>query len=605
MRLTRHRGLLSGAGCALCLVLVTNLSSSAVAQDTDQSAPPSKSSVSRKKPTSPIAMVNLVNLLVQQGVVTEEQGKALIKQAEDQASVARESAKDVSVKAVEAAKAANAAAAAAMPAGTKRVTYVPEFVKKQIRDELKEEVMKTAARDNWASPGLYPEWASRIRLYGDFRARYEGDYYPSGNASLVNFGAINGGSPFDMLGASYPPSLDTDQDRNRIRLRARLGIDANVYDGFSVGLRLATGDSNSPVSTNQTLGSSGGNFSKYQIWLDRAFLKYQPIENVAFKVGRFENPFFAPSELVWDQDLNFDGFAVQTKYEIAPGVVPFANAGAFPIYNTDLNFGSTNFANSNAGNPVKYSSQDKWLFGGQLGVSWKPAQDYTVKFAAAYYDFSNVQGRVSSPCVVLSATDSCNTDNLRPSFAQNGNTYMFLRNVVPNGASEYQYFGLASPFRDVVLTGLIDFGQFHPVHITLDGEYVRNVAFNSASIGSVAVNNLGPDFGIAAPGTFAGGANGWFGRITVGYPELTKLWDWNVNFGYKYIESDAVIDAFTDSDFGAVGGLGGTNLKGYIIGGNLGLSSNVWLAARWMSANSISGAPYTSDVFQLDLNAKF
>ncbi len=163
-RSARHRGLLSGAGCALCLFLVTNLSSSAVAQDSDQSASPSKSSVSRKKPPSPIAMVNLVNLLVQQGVITEEQGKAVIKQAEDQASVARESAKDVQIKAVEAAKAANAAAAAAMPPGTKRVTYVPEFVKKQIRDELKEEVMKTAAKDNWASPGLYPEWASRIRM---------------------------------------------------------------------------------------------------------------------------------------------------------------------------------------------------------------------------------------------------------------------------------------------------------------------------------------------------------------------------------------------------------------------------------------------------------
>ncbi len=595
--LARRGDMRSGAGYALCISLISAFPSAVLAQDTDQTAPSKKPAVSSKPPTSPIAMVNLVNLLVQQGVITEAQGKALIKQAEDQASVARESAKDVSVKAVEAAKAANAAAAAAMPPGTKRVTYVPEFVKQQLRDQIKEEVMKTAERDHWASPGLYPEWASRIRLYGDFRARYEGEFYPSGNSAVINYSGINGGSPVDVLNPVNVPFLDSSADRNRFRLRARLGLDADLFDGFTAGMRLATGDSNTPVSTNQTLGGSGGNFSKYQIWLDRAFLKYQPIDEVAVKVGRFENPFWAPSELVWDQDLNFDGLAVQTKYEVMPGLTPFANAGAFPIYNTDLNFGTTN--------ETKTSSTDKWLFGGQLGATWKPAQDYTIKFGAAYYDFTNVQGRLSSPCSAQTTTDSCDTDSLRPSFAQNGNTYMALRNITSNGSTEYQYYGLASPFRDLVLTGLVDFGDFHPIHITLDGEYVRNLAFNAGAINAVAVNNLGADVASGVPGNFAGGANGWFTRITIGYPELTKLWDWNVNFGYKYIESDAVIDGFTDSDFGMVGGVGGTNLKGYIVGGSLGLSPNVWLTARWMSANSIAGSPYTSDVFQLDLNAKF
>jgi Putative porin len=74
-----------------------------------------------------------------------------------------------------------------------------------------------------------------------------------------------------------------------------------------------------------------------------------------------------------------------------------------------------------------------------------------------------------------------------------------------------------------------------------------------------------------------------------------------VNAGYKYLESDAVIDAFTDPDFG----LGGTNLKGYIPGGSLGLADNVWATVRWMSANNIGGAPYAVDVIQLDLNARF
>ena len=94
---------------------------------------------------------------------------------------------------------------------------------------------------------------------------------------------------------------------------------------------------------------------------------------------------------------------------------------------------------------------------------------------------------------------------------------------------------------------------------------------------------------------------GWLARLTVGNPQILHRWDWSVNAGYKYLESDAVIDAFTDPDFG----LGGTNLKGYILGGSLGLADNVWATVRWMSANNIGGAPYAVDVIQLDLNARF
>ena len=62
-----------------------------------------------------------------------------------------------------------------------------------------------------------------------------------------------------------------------------------------------------------------------------------------------------------------------------------------------------------------------------------------------------------------------------------------------------------------------------------------------------------------------------------------------------------MLDAFTDSDFH----LGGTNAEGFFVGGAYGLYKNTWLAARWMSADEISGLPLSIDVFQLDLNATF
>lgn len=582
----------------------------ALAQDAGSRADAKRPTVSRAKATSPNATINLVNMLVKQGVLKEEQAEALIKQADDEAYVAREAAKGATMRAEEAAKTAGAAAAAASPPGTKHVTYVPEVVKRQLREEIKRDVMAKAQTENWASPGKYPEWAQRIRFYGDLRARYEGQFYPTGNdPRAYNFGAINTGSPYDWSDTTnpsyWPATYNTSENRDRARLRFRIGADVDVSDNFMAGFRLASGDSNSPVSTNQTLGASGGNFSKYSLWIDRAYLRYQPWDELNFAVGRFDNPFWSPTDLAWHKDLGFDGFAIQARQEVAPGVTPFFVAGAFPIYNTDLNLG-TNLGSGTSGLPSKYASNDKWLFGGQIGVGTKFAPDSSFRFAVAYYDFNNVQGKYSSPCDVVSSSDVCDTDSSRPSFAQKGNTYAMLRNIMPTQFNSfgrdylYQYFGLASGYRPIVASGQLDLGDFHPVHVVLDGEYIYNSAFNRAAIAAVAVNNTAstPD---GSPGPYNGGNQGWMGRVTVGHKEVKRLWDWNVHAGYKYLESDATVDAFVDSDFG----LGGTNLKGYFIGGNLGLSDNVWASLRWMSANNISGGPYSVDVVQFDLNARF
>jgi hypothetical protein len=599
---TTKAGLVSIAAISLALAVP------AAAQD-DSGQGAKRPAVSRNAPPSSNATINLINLLVKQGVLGEDQAATLIKQADDEAYVARQAVRDAATKAEGAEKKASTAVDATSPPGTKRVTYVPEIVKQQLREEIKRDVMAKAEKENWASPGKYPEWAQRIRFYGDIRARYEGDLFPPGNGPLENFNAINTGSPFQDVGGTnnpyFPPTYNTTEDRNRFRFRARLGLDADLFDGFTAGLRIATGENNSPVSTNQTFGANGGNFSKYALWLDRAFVKYQPWGDLSLSVGRFDNPFWSPTDLVWYKELGFDGVAIQAKHEIAEGITPFVVGGAFPTYNTDLNAG-VNLDTTGTNVPTKFVSHDKWLFGGQAGLAARLIPESDIRFAVAYYDFTNVQGKLSSLCFVdVSSSDICDTDMTRPSFAQKGNTYMQLRNNLfldSSGASlpNFQYYGLASQFRPLVASSQLDLAEFNPVHIILDGEFVWNTAFDRNAIAAVAVNNLAPAPGGVA-GPFNGGNIGWLARLTVGNKEVRHLWDWNAHVGYKYLESDATVDAFVDSDFG----LGGTNLKGYFIGANLGLGENVWATARWMSANGIAGLPYAVDVFQLDLNARF
>jgi len=542
--------------------------------------------------------VNLINRLVQKGVLSKEDAAELIKGAEADAAAAR-AQQQMEVQAV-------VAKELAQPVGedSVSVTYVPETVKTQIRDEIKADMMAEARTGKFGSASSLPTWAQRMKLFGDFRLRYDSTTFPDDNAvgAFPNFNAINTGSPFDVSGTLFSPQYNVSEDRDRIRLRARIGAEIDLEDGFMGGFRIATGDTNTPVSTNQSLGSAsgqGGSFSKYAIWLDRAFLKYdfgdKPYSDISAYFGRFDNPFFA-SEVLWDEDVGSDGFALKGKFEVTDTIKSFVTLGAFPVFNSNFNLSSTQ-----SGQQVE--SSNKWLYGAQVGIDWKIKDDLTAKFAVAYYDFKNIEGQLSNPFTPLNAQDAGNTDWTRPAFAQRGNTYMALRNITPTAANgfgttlQYQYYGLATPFQDLTVTGRLDYDGYEPLRISLVGEFIKNLAFDESALSKNAVNNRGP----GAPGVFEGGDTAWFLNLQVGDAALDKRGDWNTYLGYRYVESDAVVDGFTDSDFGG----GGTNLKGFTIGAAMAVSPSVRLGLRWMSADQIAGPALKSDVLEINLNAKF
>jgi hypothetical protein len=311
-------------------------------------------------------------------------------------------------------------------------------------------------------------------------------------------------------------------------------------------------------------------------------------------VGRFDNPFFAPSEIVWDGDLGFDGVAVQGKRKIADVVSLFGAGGVFPVFNTDLNFSSTR--------PEKYPSTDKWLYALQGGVQWKINRDLNFRGAVAFYDFEGVAGQKDSPRIYVTSSDQGATDNTRPSFAQFGNTYFPLRTIIPNADNDFgnknqwQFFGLASKFRNLDVAASLNCEHFEPIVVSLYGEFVKNLAWDGAAINAKdIVNNFGTG------GNYLGGDTGWIVGLKVGHAALQKRWDWNLGLSYRYVESDAVVDGFCDSDFGG----GGTNVKGFSVGGSLALAPRIILGARWMGSDQVAGPALRSDTFQVDISAKF
>lgn len=522
--------------------------------------------------------------------------------------------------------------------GTQTVTYVSPVVREQIAQQVRAELGTQAQAEGWSKPGETPEWTRRIQLYGDVRVRGELRRYDKDNGDIFwDYAKLNHGDPFninDGSGEAYigAPYVNTLENRNRFRLRARLGVKAQITDWISADVRLATGADNGPVSTNQTLGADGT--GKYQLWLDRASIRLTPVKDVAIDLGRFANPFWS-SDLMFDNDMNFDGVAVSASAPVNDSFRVFGTAGAFPIFNTDLNFGSQNARVEDdvpRGRP--YPSQDKYLFAAQAGVEFKPAEQIGVKLAGAYYHFDNVQGKLSDSCYWYELV--CSTDAMRPAFQQFGNTMTPLRTIVPNPINpdlspEPQYFGYASKFEILHVRGQLDYRTASGFGVRLEGDYVRNLGWDGKAIRGnlvdgqgwvgTGLNNLGPDImvpapttenpdrTIAKPGRYEGGNEGWQARLTVGTVMNLNLlgdWqakrgDWNAYVAYRRLESDAVLDAFADSDFH----IGGTNNRGWQIGGNYGIAKNTIIGLRWLSAEEIASAPFSVDRGFIDLMTRF
>jgi hypothetical protein len=543
--------------------------------------------------------IGLIDALVDKGVITREAADGMLKQAQQRAAAAS------------AASTGTAAASPTVPEAAKpettasgkpvlRVPYVSEAMKAQIRNEVKEEVLTQARAERWGVPNATPSWVDRIKMDGDFRFRYQTDRPSKDNTSPFDYVAAevnnrNGLSRAPDFASSVlqqdnslTPIGSTADARDRERIRLRLGILAKVSDEVGVGVRLATGSATDRVSTNQTLGQ---NFNKYQLFVDRAFVRLDPADWISVQAGRLPNPWFS-TDMVWSDNLNFDGVAATTHW--APqgsAFSPFATVGWFPLREQT---------------PPSRSS--RWLAGAQVGTGWALTDRTKVKLGLAYYSYNNLEGQLdrnytlgtnSSNQQVVIADPAYGQYEYPSGLRQKGNT-VFETN--PTSVDTSPVWGLAYGFRPLVLTASAELTQFSPYSLLLSAEYVKNTAFDEASFHRRA----GAFFDGKNPG---GKSTGYHFKLAFGAAEVRESGQWQLFTSYRHVGSDAVLDAFTDSDLG----LGGTNLQGYTLGGSYGLYRNTSLGVRYLSAKTIDtplnaaypDAFYKVNSVQVDLNVRF
>lgn len=553
------------------------------------------------------AMINLIRLLVKQKVITQASANALLKEAEQEAAQA---------------KAANAAAPAAQavpipipaerpevpppPPGTLRVPYVPKVVVNQIRDEVRADVIKEARAENWAQPNVLPGWLNHIDWYGIMRIRDESDFYGANNIGsdgidgYVNYDAFNANGPTNVNPNNILntiPFLNTTQNRiNLLSFSARLGMTANVTDSVQAGIQLASGGDNGPVSTTQIFGAG---FSKKPLYIDLAYVSLAPVPDLSITLGRMADPFFR-TDLVFHDTLNMDGVELSalTKPFGEQGLGTFATLGAFPIGYINNDFPTYS--------PIKAPDHTEWLLGGQIGDDWATRR-WDWKSAVSMYYYLNDQGELSAPCPIYLGTQECSTDDMVPAFMQKGNTLFLLRDIIPdpNNPTNYaqpQFAGLLFKYEELDATTSFDLLLAPKEHLIITGDYVRNLAYDGGLANRFAAEGVYPVTNYdSANHVLDSGPNAFMGRVLFGEPEPRERWEWNIVAGYKYLQPDALLDAFTDYDFH----LGGTNAKGYFVKASLGIFHDTWLQARWFSANQVYGPPLAIDVLQLDLYTAF
>ncbi|HUJ16780.1 MAG TPA: putative porin [Nitrospirota bacterium] len=443
---------------------------------------------------------------------------------------------------------------------TARVT---EEVHQKVEDEVRSEVMNEMYREIWKVNSAMKEKDQRLRFGGDIRLRYEKDLFDKNNSQQVY--QVSQGVVSQQL-------VNTWADQDLYKYRVRFGAEARVNDQVEAVLRLATGTTTNPVSTNTSMNDY---MNKDSILVDLAYIRWQPGKSLTLYGGRMPNPFFSASELVWDADLNFEGLAISAKAPRPESWTPFLTVGAFPLQQSDPMSTSD------------FSEHSKWLYAGQVGMESRDQKGISTKIGAAYYDFNNITGVPNEDPTHPGATDwSVYPLAQRPGFM---NT---LFAIDPSNSSKV---GLASKFKEIDLTGTLDLGFWDPVHIVFLGDYVRNIGFVRNDVLQLTqVPNTVKDI------------VGYQIGVSVGYPTIQDRKQWKVYVYAKRLGNDAVLDGFTDSDFH----LGGTNAKGWILGADVGLAKNYWLTARWLTADEInepsdSPGKLSIDVLQVDVNARF
>lgn len=378
-------------------------------------------------------------------------------------------------------------------------------IAQQAQQETNEQIAATAKKTNDLS--VFDQklaWAAKTQFKGDVRFRQE--------TVKIQGESNNGG-----------------RDKDRQRIRARLGAYTEINNQVDTGIRISTGSSDDARSTNQ---DQDNYFDKKSIWLDLGYIDYHPdqIKNLHVIGGKMLQPWVSMGDIIWDGDINPEGLALTYKYPLGSSAELFGSLGNY------------NLKDNVDGDGVQFRN-DLRLTSGQLGTRFSVTDNLKMTLGGSIYAYQNDE---NSTCT--SSTTPC-------ALAVNGN-------------SANEEFRLYEGFAQADIGGLA-------VPLAFYGQYVKN---NDASNDQDTAWLLGAK---------------------------SKVFGFNLDYNYRDTQRNAVVGAFTDSDFanGTTGSRGHKMKVSYDIDKNFAVGATYYLTKADYASRTQRDA--NTNTLQLDAEAKF
>ena len=330
-------------------------------------------------------------------------------------------------------------------------------------------------------------------------AKLEASVADGGKQTAAKFRGLGNFNFSGDVRLRYEPFFqDTVPTRQRERARARLNLTGKLSDELAGGVSIATGALDDVNSTNQTLT---GFFTRKAIGFDKYFLVYKPkwFKQLALTGGKFTYPWYR-TPLTFDNDVNPEGFAQTLSFNLKNPVLKNITLVGF-----ELPFNEASGA------------YDSFIFGAQLQTRWKLSEKAGLGLYASGVNFNR-----ADPIAVAIAGGT-----LKPSLS-NSNTYR----TVLGADGKPVVVGYESKFAYLDLIAQVDYKW--------SGRWPMMLMFNF-------VNN-----------TRAANQERSAYWAEIAFGQLREARD--VQFGYSYIwvEKDAVIGAFNESDLRSA-----TNVKNH------------------------------------------
>ena len=426
---------------------------------------------------------------------------------------------------------------------------------REVTEESKQRQAADASRLE-AIKAKLPKWLELLTPFGDLRLRDEGFYQ-------------------DELHA-----------RNRVRVRARLGLTVAPSDEVSATVRLATGNANDPISTNQTFDSV---FTRKSINFDWGYLTLKPGKSLGLEpgwltvtAGKFGVNAFRPSELIWDDDVSPEG-ATETLnlVEHRDGFLRGLRVNAFQWIVDEVAAGA-----------------DPWIPGGQVVLETAPSTGVGWTFALADYDYVHIDGVASKFLNQFNdpPTNSKPNSSFNSQLANSNSVVKDANGKILRYKSGFNVFNVAT-----------ELDAADPVGLKIPAGLFGDLAYNTEANGRNVGFYVGAGIGKAG--------KDWY-RDT-----LKNVGDWGLSYTYAWVEKDSVLSIFTFSDINefstrpATAGAarptqkGGTNLGSHILRIDYVLLPNLQLTAKVYIENvlepKLSNAALTGNptLFRTQLDA--